>query len=245
MLGSDPLAGAEPSVTHPRPRSRFRNLTGGFWFHLLAAVLALALLQAFVVKLYVVPSGSMEHTLEVGDRILVDRVAFRVSEPEPGDVVVFTGSSLWGPPPAAPSNPLVYGMKWIGGLVGIGPDLDRVLVKRIVAVPGQTVSCCDTSGRVAVDGISIDEPYVSGDPPFAAGALDCSTVPQSKRCFEPVTVPSEVYFVLGDHRGVSDDSVAGCRGGAPLPNCLKFVRRADLVGRVAVIVWPGMRWRLV
>ena len=242
MSGSDLHAEAQPPVRRRRTRGRFRRLTGGFWFQLLAAFLALVLLQAFVVKLYVVPSDSMEHTLDVGDRILVDRLAYHLAEPEPGDVIVFTASNLWEPPPPAPSSPIAYAIKWIGRFVGIGPDLDHVLVKRIVAVPGQSVSCCDVAGRIVIDGIPADETYVSGDLPFAPGVRDCSTVPRSERCFESVTVPAGAYFVLGDHRGDSDDSIAGCRVGASPPNCLKFVGRTDIVGRVAVTVWPIARW---
>ncbi len=216
---------------------------GSFWFNLLASILVVVVVQAIVVKLYYVPSGSMEQTLEVGDRIVVNRLAFGFAEPATGDVVVFAASKLWGSAPAAPANPIVYGIKWLGGLLGIGPDLDHVLVKRVVALPGQTVSCCDAEGRVLVDGIPLNEPYIYGDFPFVRGLADGSTTPESGRCFGPVTVPAGEYFVLGDHRRDSDDSIAACRGAAsPAPICLKFVGRADLVGRVAVVVWPPAHW---
>ncbi|MBM7473392.1 signal peptidase I [Subtercola frigoramans] len=237
-------------------RTGIRRITGSFWFNVVAAFVVLALVQAFVVKLYYVPSGSMQQTLAIGDRILVDRVSLDFGDPHAGDVVVFTASDLWGEKAPAPSNPLVYAVKWLGGVFGVGQSLDHTLVKRVIAGPGQTVSCCDKQGHLLVDGQPIDEPYVFQDFEFQAGSLDCSTVPASQRCFGGVTVPGGEYFVLGDHRSNSNDSIAGCRGrdpavpvtvsgaapGAAEDSCLKMVGRADVVGRAFVVVLPPGHW---
>ena len=222
----------------PAPRtSRLRRVTGSVWFGPLVALVVIALVQSFVVKPYYVPSGSMEQTLAIGDRILVDRVF--VGEPESGDVVVFVASDLWGPADPPPSNPFSYAVKWLGGIVGIGPSLDHTLVKRIIAGPGQTVSCCDAEGRVLVDGLPLDEPYVFEDLAFET----CET---SSRCFGEITVPEGEYFVLGDHRSNSNDSIAQCRGRldpvAADDPCLKMVGSADIVGRAFQVVWPLGRW---
>ncbi|GGF13111.1 signal peptidase I [Subtercola lobariae] len=228
-------------------RTGIRRITGSFWFNLVAAFVVLALLQAFVVKLYYVPSGSMQQTLAIGDRILVDRVSFEFgANPKPGDVVVFTASDLWGEQAPVPSNPFSYALKWLGGVVGVGPSLDHTLVKRVIAGPGQTVSCCDSQGRVSVDGVPLDEPYIYQDYAYEPGVLDCTTVPESQRCFPTVTVPAGQYFVMGDHRSNSNDSIYACRGRPPTAStsdCLKMVGRNDIVGRAFAVVLPPGHWR--
>lgn len=227
---------------HPT-RSRLKRITGSFWFNLVAAVVVLALVQAFVVKLYYVPSGSMESTLEIGDRILVNRVEYRFSDPQSGQIIVFNASEAWEESTPAPTNPISYVVRWLGGVVGIGPNLDHTLVKRIIAGPGQTVVCCSPEGAVMVDGQPLDEPYIFEDLPFVAGSLDCDTTPMSRRCFGEFVVPDDRYFVLGDHRSNSADSVSGCRGGPVTDQCVKLVARDDIVGRAFSVVLPPGRWR--
>ncbi|MCU1481124.1 MAG: signal peptidase [Subtercola sp.] len=243
----DPARSTAPARKHAGgKRTGIRRVTGSFWFNLVAAFVVLALVQAFVVKLYYVPSGSMQQTLAVGDRILVDRISYEFgANPKPGDVVVFTASSLWGEPAPAPSNPLSYAVKWLSGIVGVGPSLDHTLVKRVIAGPGQTVSCCDALGRVTVDGVALDEPYIYEDYPYQPGVLDCTTTPESQRCFPTVTVPAGQYFVLGDHRSNSNDSIYACRGRPPTAStsdCLKMVGRSDVVGRAFAVVLPPGHW---
>ncbi|RFA16458.1 signal peptidase I [Subtercola boreus] len=243
-VGSAGPARRGRSARPSRPaRSGIRRITGSFWFNLLAAFVVLALVQAFLVKVYYVPSGSMQQTLSIGDRLLVDRVSLDFSDPKDGDIVVFTASDLWGETPEQPSNPLLYAVRWLGGIVGVGPNLDHTLVKRVIAGPGQTVSCCDAEGHLLVDGLAVDEPYVYADYPFAPGSFDCGSTPVSMRCFGELTVPAGQYFVLGDHRSNSNDSIFACRGRDPTSACLKMVGRGDIVGRVAAIVFPPSDWR--
>jgi signal peptidase I len=236
---------AVPAAAHEAAPARtrlVRRITGSIWFNVLAAFVVLALVQGFVVKLYYVPSGSMENTLAIGDRVVVDRIGNLLHDPADGDIIVFTASETWGDVPAAPSNPVVYAVKWLGGIVGIGPNLSHTLIKRVIAGPGETVSCCGADGRVMVDGRPLDEPYIHDDLPFVPGVLDCSTVPQSRRCFDAVTVPPGQYVVLGDHRSNSNDSIFVCRGAPASPGCLKTVTRTDIVGRAFAIVLPPGRW---
>ncbi|MBF4572921.1 signal peptidase I [Herbiconiux sp. VKM Ac-1786] len=232
---SDSPTGASggPSLVRRLARNPFVNLV--------AAIVVLALVQTFLVRLYSVPSGSMESTLEVGDRILVNRLAYLGGGPVDGDVVVFNASTAWEPAPPPETNPLKAAAKWVGGLVGIGPTNDHVLVKRVIAGPGETVSCCDAEGRITVDGAAVDEPYILDDLPFEAGVLDCSTVPASLRCFTPFTVPDDQYFVLGDHRSASSDSIAQCRGAPTTATCVRLVDRSGVVGHVFSIVFPFTR----
>ncbi|NYD68917.1 signal peptidase I [Herbiconiux flava] len=232
---TDPL-----SVSRGRS-SLSRRLARNPLVNLVAAFVVLALVQTFLVRLYSVPSGSMESTLDIGDRILVNRLAYLGDGPADGDVIVFNASTAWEPAPAAETNPLKVAAKWVGGLVGIGPTNDHVLVKRVIAGPGETVSCCDAEGRITVDGTMVDEPYILEDLPFETGILDCSTVPASLRCFTPFTVPDDQYFVLGDHRSASSDSIAQCRGAPTTTTCVRLVDRSGVVGHVFSIVFPFTR----
>jgi signal peptidase I len=214
-----------------------------WWWHLLVALLVVALVQAVAVKVYAVPSGSMERTLAVGDRVLADRIAYTAGEPQRGDVVVFRARGAWATE-APPSRGLVRdALVWLGGQLAIGPGTDYTLVKRVIGLPGETVACCDSKGRVTVDDVPLEEPYVFEDHAFEAGSLDCESGIRSVRCFAPVLVPDGGYLVLGDHRSASADSVVGCRGAPFAEDCARFVDRDDVIGRVFQIVYPLTRWR--
>ena len=200
------------------------------------ALVAVALVQAFVVKPFGVPSQSMEQTLHIGDRILVNRLDDDITR---GDVVVFGHGNTWQEkelPPA--SNVVTRAMRAFGDLTGIGPSSTAYTVKRVIGLPGQKVACCSTDGKVTVDGQPLDEPYIYEDLPFTPGTLDCSSSPRSPRCFPEITVPRENLIVLGDHRSESADSVIGCRGATDGPECARFVPKERVVGPVVLRFWP-------
>jgi len=200
------------------------------------ALVAVALVQAFLVKPFGVPSQSMEQTLHIGDRILVNRLDDDITR---GDVVVFGHGNTWQEkelPPA--SNVVTRAFRAFGDLTGIGPSSTAYTVKRVIGLPGQKVACCSTDGKVTVDGQPLDEPYIYEDLPFTAGTLDCSSSPRSPRCFPEITVPRENLIVLGDHRSESADSVIGCRGATDGPECARFVPKERVVGPVVLRFWP-------
>ncbi len=200
------------------------------------ALVAVALVQAFLVKPFGVPSRSMEQTLHVGDRILVNRLDGSVAR---GDVVVFGHGDTWQERSLPdPTNPVVRAARWFGDLTGIGPSSTAYTVKRVVGLPGDRVACCSTDGRVTVDSQNLDEPYIHEDLPFTAGSLDCSSTPRSTRCFPEITVPDDNLLVLGDHRSQSADSVIGCRGAVDGPECARLVPMARVVGPVVLRFWP-------
>ncbi|MFT3888347.1 MAG: signal peptidase I [Arachnia sp.] len=232
---------ADASPSEAAPRSRWRRVLNNPLVHLVAALLVLALVQAFFVKLYQVPSASMEQTLMPGDRLLVNRLAYVDADPQVGDIVVFERPDDWGD--ARPQrSALRTAVGWFGDIFGFGPTNADPLVKRIIAGPGQTLSCCDSLGRLVRDGQPIDEPYLGSDLGFEAGVLDCETGERSRRCFPTITIPDDSYLVMGDNRANSSDGVSDCRAQEVAGSCARLVRRSDIVGEVVFVVLPFDRW---
>lgn len=191
----------------------------------IALVLAL-LIKTFLVQAFYIPSDSMENTLQVGDRVLVNKLGERFGDPGRGQVIVFRDPGGWlGTPDGESSgNPLIRGIKNVLVFVGLLPsDSEQDLIKRVVGLPGDRVACCDGDGRVTVNGVPLDETYLyPGDVP-------------SDATFD-VVVPEGRLFVMGDHRSVSADSRAhlGDEGRGTIPE-------SNVVGRAFVIVWPPSR----
>ncbi|GAB3193555.1 signal peptidase I [Nesterenkonia suensis] len=190
-------------------------------------IIVLAIVISFVVKTFLmrafyIPSESMEATLEVDDRIVVNLLAPQVMDVERGDVVVFEDTRGWWGAAAQPESTAFQDALTF---IGLMPDTSaHYVVKRIVGVSGDEVGCCDEFGRLAVNGAPIDEPYLfPGDVP-------------SQTEFS-VTVPDDHVWLLGDHRSASADSRAhledGDMGAVPLE---------DVIGRSTAIVWPWDRW---
>ncbi|MBX0301316.1 signal peptidase I [Cryobacterium sp. 1639] len=225
--------------------TRWRRITRSVWFQLALAFTVMALVLSFVAKPYVVPSESMDETLQAGDRVLVNRLAFAGSSPVPGDIVVFDADEAWDGDAPAAEDPLRSVLRWAGEVSGFGPSGRHTLVKRVIAGPGQVAACCTDDGAVTVDGVPLDEPYVFEDFPFEPGAVDCTSTPRSSRCFDSVTVPAESYLMLGDHRSGSSDSAARCRVVDADQDCWRWASRDGIVGKAVMILWPIPRWGLL
>ena len=124
------------------------------------------LIQTFIGRLYVIPSGSMEPTLHgengSGDRIFVEKLTYAFDDPEPGDVIVFKGTDSWntGFETNRSDNPVIRGVQEVGSWVGLVPKDENTLVKRIIAEGGQTVSCQEGDPAVMVDGQPIQQDYI-------------------------------------------------------------------------------------
>ncbi|MGW0733459.1 signal peptidase I [Streptomyces sp. NPDC002851] len=195
------------------------------------AVLIALVLKTFLVQAFVIPSGSMEQTIRIGDRVLVDKLTpWFGAKPQRGDVVVFRDPGGWlrGEPQARKKDAPVGIKQLKEGLTFIGllpSDDEQDLIKRVIAVGGDRVACCDKDGRVTVNGTPLDEPYLNpGDKP-------------SLRTFD-VKVPQGRLFVMGDHRSNSADSRYHLDD--PFDGT---VSEEQVVGTAKVIAWPFDHWR--
>ena len=196
----------------------------GEWFWVQAreggTVILYALVIAFLVKTFLlrgfyIPSGSMEQTLQVNDRVFINVAGSYFGEPKRGDVIVFKDSQGWIPSTQKTSSPLKDALSF----AGILPDTSsNFLVKRVIGTPGDVVES-DGNGKIKVNGVEITEPYLyPGNPP--------SEVPFK------VTVPAGKYFVMGDHRSNSADSRYHISDGTA------FISKDDVQGNVFVVAWP-------
>jgi signal peptidase I len=208
----------------PEPSSRSRRTSWLELVLLVALTLAVAgLIRTFLVQPFFIPSESMENTLRVGDRVLVDKLSYRFHDIHRGDVVVFNGLDSFTPEVDVdePSNPVVRALRSVGAAVGVAPPGEKDFIKRVIGVPGDRVVCCDPQGRVTVNGTALDE----------ADYVFPGNVP-SEATFD-VTVPAGRLWVMGDHRAASADSRAhtGDPGGGTVPE-------DKVIGRAFSVVWP-------
>jgi signal peptidase I len=189
---------------------------------IVSALVVSIIVKTFFIHFFFIPSGSMENTLQVGDRIAVNKLGSFFGEAKRGEVVVFRDPAGWlGTPSESDDSKIIQTIK--SGLVTVGvlPDpAKQYLIKRVIGVGGDTVTCCDKKGYLTVNGVSVSEPYIfTGDKP-------------SDTDFK-VTVPKGFVWVMGDHRGASADSRFHTddihKGMVPL---------SSIVGRATVVVWP-------
>ncbi|WP_078911033.1 signal peptidase I [Streptomyces sp. NRRL WC-3742] len=218
---------ATDSAEERRPR---RKLT--FWQELpilvvIAVLLALGI-KTFFVQAFSIPSGSMQQTLSKGDRVLVDKFTpWFGAEPERGEVVVFHDPGGWlEGSPAGSGSSFGRNVQKVLSTIGLMPSGDeKDLIKRVIAVGGDTVEC-KAGSPVKVNGLALDEPYVY------PGAKPCDNDPVGT-----VTVPKGKLWVMGDHRNDSRDS-------RPHHNETGdgFVPVDDVIGRAFVVAWPISNW---
>lgn len=182
---------------------------------ILYALVIAFLVKTFLLRGFYIPSGSMEQTLQVNDRVFINVAGSYFSEPKRGDVIVFKDSQGWIPSTQKTSSPLKDALSF----AGILPDTSsNFLVKRVIGTPGDVVES-DGNGKIKVNGVEITEPYLyPGNPP--------SEVPFK------VTVPAGKYFVMGDHRSNSADSRYHISDGTA------FISKDDVQGNVFVVAWP-------
>jgi signal peptidase I len=235
----DSKSAADYVKTGGKKQKSGRRRRSTFWKELpiligVALVLTI-LIQAFLAKVYVIPSGSMETTLHgctgcTNDRVLVDKVTYRFTDPAPGDVVVFRGPDSWVNTEFTVQEPTSTGgeiLQQFLSLIGLAPPDEKDFVKRVIAVGGQTVACCDSRNRVMVDGQPLDEPYIY----YLPEAGPARQIP-----FGPITVPAGELWVMGDSRNNSSDSRIDGHGPIPV---------ANVIGKARMKVLPISRFGFI
>ncbi|MCV7028693.1 signal peptidase I [Mycobacterium sherrisii] len=250
----DPVGAGTDGTTdtetpEPKKKSALRELA------VLAAtaILLYYVMLTFVARPYLIPSESMEPTLHgctgcVGDRIMVDKLTYRFGSVHPGDVVVFKGPPSWnvGYKSIRSSNTALRWVQNALSFIGFVPPDENDLVKRVIAVGGQTVQCRADTG-LTVDGRPLREPYLNP----ATMMADPTVYPCLGSEFGPVTVPAGRLWVMGDNRTHSADSRAHCTSvpadalkgvlctGDPMSGTVPV---ANVIGKARFIVWPPTRW---
>jgi signal peptidase I len=226
-----------------RTRTRKRSLWRELPILILVALVIALLVKTFVVQAFFIPSGSMENTLRINDKVLVSKFVYRTRPIQPGDIVVFDGAGSWNAPVAAPTSgdPLVrlYDATLrplfdaVGGLFGTEPG-QTDYVKRVIGVPGDHIACCNAQGLVTINGVALHEKsyLYPGNTPGVA--------PAGESGHFRLTVPAGRLWVLGDHRAVSDDS----RGHEMDPGN-GTIPESAVIGRAFMIAWPPGHWRVL
>jgi signal peptidase I len=208
----DPADGGIPRPGIPKKRQKKTSFLVELPILILVALIVAVLIKTFLVQAFWIPSGSMIPTLEINDRVLVNKLSFAFGEPDRGDVVVFD-------PPFGveeETEPLLQAIvRNIAESLGLQTPAVEDLIKRVIAVGGEVIEV--KGNQVLVDGVAIDEPYLNR--------------PVSMADFGPVQVPEGAVFVMGDNRARSQDS----RRFGPIDN-------DSIVGRAFVRVWPFDRW---
>jgi signal peptidase I len=188
----------------------------------IVALVVSLFIKSFLVQFFYIPSGSMENTLQIKDRVAVNKVPFISNNIKRGDVVVFRDPDNWLPDIVDYStNQYISKAKSALVAVGVLPNpAKQYLVKRVVGVGGDRVVCCTKEGNLTINGVEVTEPYIfAGNKP-------------SEMNFD-VTVPKGKLWVMGDHRGASADSryhQEDINKG--------FVPLSKVTGRVVGVIWP-------
>jgi signal peptidase I len=231
------------------PRSRWSFVTEMVVLFAVALTIAL-LIKTFVVQPFYIPSASMENTLLIGDKVLVNKVVYRIRPVSRGDIVVFNGAGSWLPPTAAAAppthNPLtrLYNVtlgplfRSVKELFGTAPG-QTDYIKRVIGIPGDHIACCNGQGDITVNGVPLHEKsYLYPGAKPSQGKFD-------------VVVPPGRLWVMGDNRESSADSrLHNCSYTYEPPTCVSYDRAGTIpedkvVGRAFMIVWPPSRFRIL
>jgi signal peptidase I len=212
---------------HGRGAAAARRKPTRSFVHELPAIIVVALvisvlIKTFLVQAFYIPSASMENTLLINDRVMVNKLADKPDEIHRGDVVVFRDPGGWLPATTG-SGGVRGAIRDALVFVGLAPSAsERDLVKRVIGVGGDRVVCCDSKKRITVNGVPLTEPYLY------PGDLSTPSAQQFS-----VKVPDGRLWMMGDHRSESADSRShlGEPGGGMVPV-------TDVVGRAFVRVWP-------
>jgi len=210
----------------PRPAGQRKRSWRQLMMVVVAAIVLMLLIKAFVVQVYRIPSSSMEDTLLTGDRVLVNKLVYHVRGIARGDIVVFSGYGSWGtttgaPDPSPPGNPLLRVAYDVLADIGVY-STQTYYIKRVIGLPGDHVVCC-VNGKITVNGVPLDETSY--------------LFPGARPSVHPfkVIVPPGRLWVMGDNRAISDDSRGHMLAGFP---AMGTIPENKVCGRAFMIIWP-------
>jgi signal peptidase I len=240
----EPGPGSQDDKAKAKARRRRRPLWGELPLLVVIALVIALVIKTYVVQAFFIPSASMENTLEIGDKILVNKVVYHLRSIQPGDIIVFNGAGSWTPAPPASrpsSDPIVRAydatlrplFQSVAQLFGTEPG-QTDFIKRVIGVPGDHVACCNAQDLVTVNGVPLQEQsyLYPGETPGSAPAGYSGRF--------SITVPAGRLWVMGDNRAVSDDSRL-----RPNDPGHGTVPENEVIGRAFIIVWPPSRWRIL
>lgn len=209
-----------------RPRRRRSALVELAVLGVIALALAL-IIKTYAIQAFFIPSGSMQNTLEIGDRVLINKLVYDFRSIHRGDIIVFDGNGSWDFNPPASPNIFSRFVSDVEGIVGISND-SSIYIKRVIGLPGDHVVCCNAAGQITVNGVALSE----------QSYLYPGNAPSVQRF--NITVPPGRLWVMGDHRLVSYDSRGhmGDPGGGTIPE-------SAVLGRAFVIIWPPSQWAIL
>ena len=242
---------AAPEATDAGAGKKRRSFLHELPFLVVLALLLTFGLRFFVVQAFYIPSNSMERTLEVGDRVLVNKVPYIYRGPHRGEIVVFNGLDNFdeGVQISKPTSPIGKLLQKISGALGLGSPNEKDYIKRVIGVAGDRVMCCDAQGRVVVTPkggkpYSLDEPYIFENDTsgirYFCDAVANHAAPDAKSCPPGalgILVPQGRLWVMGDHRADSADSryhINDANHGT--------VPVSKVIGRAEAVVYPLSHW---
>ena len=208
-------ASAQKKSEAPKGDPTWRFIREFFGLIITALVLAV-LIKTFFFQAFFIPSASMEGTLMIGDRVLVEKLPYDFHDPRRGDIIVFSDPH---PDPQASRGVIGGFVHWVGEGIGVQRPESPDYIKRVVGLPGETVWA--SGGHVYVDSVQLKEPYLT----------------ERTADFPKHTVPAGDLFVMGDNRNDSLDSRF-----SPDQGGLGYVPIDKVIGKAFVVVWPTSRW---
>ena len=214
---------AGPAAKAPEPERKHRSFFAELPVLVAIAFILALLLKTFLIQAFYIPSASMEPTLLVKDRVLVNKIIYELRDPHRGEIVVFTKDD--GTIEEPQGNVVERFLRSLSSGLGVAPPGEKDYIKRIIGLPGETIEMRD--GVVIVNGVKVPEALTT------EGGYLAERDPND---FGPVTVPDGQYFMMGDNRQNSSDSRFPQLGTIP---------RDDIIGRAFVTIWPPSRLRLL